>query len=80
MSIEKTLGKGTLSSGQQTNQPIYEVIKKNDLVGAFRDALAEALNEILQRLNEIADLYSAIANPALWTWDFASRWDYDQWW
>lgn len=61
-------------------QPTYEVIKREDITAAFRDALAQALSDILARLNEIADLYAAIANPSLWTWDYGSRWDYDQWW
>ena len=69
-----------LSTGDKTKQPVYDVIKRQDLVGAFRDALREALNDIISRLNEIADLYAAIANPGLWTWDYGSRWDYDQWW
>ena len=80
MSVDDSLGKDRLSTGEKTKQVVYEVIKKQDLVGAFRDALKEALNDIIQRLDQIADLYSAIANPALWTWDYASRWDYDQWW
>ena len=71
---------GRLTDRTETKQPVYEIIKRNDLVGAFRDALREALNDIITRLNEIADLYSAIAQQALWTWDYASRWDYDVWW
>jgi len=69
-----------LITGGKTSNVVYEVIKKQDLVGAFRDALTEALRDIIQRLDEIADLYSAIATEALWTWDYASRWDYDKWW
>jgi len=80
MAIPSQLNPKQLSNNEKTNQVVYEVIKKNDLVGAFRDALAEALNDIISRLNQIADLYAAIANPSLWTWDYGSRWDYDQWW
>ena len=74
------LEKSKLTTGDMTKQPVYEVIKRQDLVGAFRDALRESLSDILQRLDEIADLYAAIAQPGLWTWDYASRWDYDKWW
>jgi hypothetical protein len=74
------LEESKLTTGDRTKGPVYEVIKRQDLVGAFRDAMRESLSDIIQRLNEIADLYSAIAQPGLWTWGYASRWDYDKWW
>ena len=74
------LDSSKLVTGQKTDNVVYEVIKRQDLVGAFRDALSEALTEILVELHRIADLYSAIATAAMWTWDYASRWDYDYWW
>ena len=61
-------------------QPIYEVIKKEDLMAAFADALAVANVEILQRLDNLIELYAATACSSLWTWDNTSRWDYDMWW
>lgn len=61
-------------------QPCYEVIKREDLVAAFSEALARALVEVLERVNHFIDIYSAIVTPALWTWDYSSRWDYDIWW
>lgn len=80
MALEKILEKNRLVTGEKSDNVIYEVIKRQDLVGAFRDALTESFAEIIAELHKIADLYSAIANPALWTWDYASRWDYDLWW
>lgn len=61
-------------------QPVYEVIKREDLIGAFRDALAQALLEVLESINNLIDLYSATAPSSLWVWDKTSRWDYDMWW
>ena len=61
-------------------QPIYEVIKKEDMTAAFRDALEEALLDILARINQLIELYSVTAQPSLWTWDYTSRWDFDMWW
>lgn len=61
-------------------QPTYEVIKKEDLEAAFRDALAHANVEVLERLNQLIDMYSAVAPSSLWVWDKTSRWDYDEWW
>lgn len=61
-------------------QPVYEVIKKEDLTAAFADALAVWGAEILERLNQLIDLYSATAPSSLWTWDNTSRWDFDLWW
>lgn len=65
--------------GSTATQPIYEVIKKEDMTGAFRDALAQALLEVLERINTLVDMYSATAPASLWTWDYTSRWDYDMW-
>lgn len=60
-------------------QPTYEVIKKEDLTAAFADALAISLEEVLARINQLVDLYSATAPSSLWTWDYSSRWDFDMW-
>jgi len=61
-------------------QPVYEVIKKQDLTAAFADALAISLSEVLSRIEQLVDLYAATAPSSLWTWDHSSRWDYDKWW
>jgi len=69
-----------LKVGQKAQGPVYEVIKREDLAGAFADALAISLLEVLARINALIDLYSATAPSSLWTWDYSSRWDYDLWW
>ena len=61
-------------------QPVYEVIKKEDMQAAFRDALEEALLDVLSRINALVDMYSATAPSSLWTWGYTSRWDFDLWW
>lgn len=65
---------------EPTDQPVYEVIKRNDLVGAFRDALELSLTEVLGRINTMIDLYAAVAPSSLWVWGATSRWDFDMWW
>jgi hypothetical protein len=72
-------GNSTLDGNKQTGV-VYEYIKKADIQAAFRDALTESLSTILAKLDHIIDLYSATAQPSLWTWDNTSRWDYDKWW
>ena len=74
------LGDNNTQDGEKQTGVIYEYIKKKDIQAAFRDALKEALSTILARLNSIIDLYSATTQPALWTWDNTSRWDYDKLW
>lgn len=61
-------------------QPVYEVIKKEDLTAAFADALTVALSGVLAAIQQLIDLYAATAPSSLWTWDNTSRWDYDMWW
>jgi len=61
-------------------QPVYEVIKKEDLAAAFADALTIANVAVLERLDNLIDLYAATAPSSLWTWGNTSRWDYDMWW
>lgn len=61
-------------------QPDYEVIKKEDLQGAFEDAIERALLELLTEIRHLIDLYSATAPSSLWVWDYTARWDYDMWW
>jgi hypothetical protein len=60
--------------------PCYEVIKKEDLQAAFRDAMIDALNQITGQINSLVDTVTATAPQGLWTWNFTSRWDYDMWW
>jgi len=60
--------------------PVYEYIKKEDIEGAFRDALNVALVNILARIDTLITLYANTAPPSLWTWDHTSRWDYDMLW
>jgi len=65
---------------ESTEQTIYEVIKREDLIAAFQTALRLALDEILSRIEELTTLYSSTAASSLWTWNYTSRWDYDMWW
>jgi len=67
-------------SPETEGNPVYEVIKKEDIEAAFRDALVPALNEILSRIDSLIATMTATAPQGLWTWDFTSRWDYDMWW
>ncbi|MHA1227915.1 MAG: hypothetical protein ACTSPV_14305 [Candidatus Hodarchaeales archaeon] len=62
------------------SQPTYDIIKRKDLEGAFRDSLGLSMTEVLERINAMIDLYSATAPSSLWTWGATSRWDYDMWW
>jgi hypothetical protein len=61
-------------------QPVYEVIKKEDLAASFADALAIWGAELMAAIQELIDLYAATAPSSLWTWGHSSRWDYDKWW
>jgi len=63
-----------------TTQPVYEVITKENLTAAFKDALDQANIEVLSRLDQLIDAYSATAQPSLWVWGLTSRWGYDKWW
>ena len=67
-------------ASQDVNQPVYEVIKKEDMQGAFRDALTQSLSEVMEAINNLIDLYSATAPSSLWAWGYTSRWDFDMWW
>jgi len=61
-------------------QPVYEVIKKEDLTASFSDALAVRLDALMSAITQLIDLYAATAPSSLWTWDHTSRWDFDMWW
>jgi len=61
-------------------QPVYEVIKKEDLAAAFADALTIWGAELMAAINELIDLYAATAPKSLWTWGHTSRWGFDMWW
>jgi len=61
-------------------QPTYEVIKKEDLAAAVRDAIVAANAGMTAQLDELIDLYSATAPSSLWAWGYTSRWDFDLWW
>jgi hypothetical protein len=63
-----------------TKQPFYEVIKREDLIAAFKSAMRAMLDEILTQIEELTTLYSATAASSLWSWGYTSRWDYDMWW
>lgn len=65
---------------EKGDQPIYEIIKREDLIAAFTIALERALKEVLARIDEFIDIYTSIEVSALWIWDYSSRWDYDMWW
>jgi len=60
--------------------PTYEIIKKEDIEGAFRDALQQAMILILARVDSLIAVQTASAPQGLWVWDFKARWDYDMWW
>ena len=63
-----------------SGNPVYEYIKKEDIEGAFRDALTISLTEILARIDTLIALYSVTASPSMWVWDYTARWDFDFWW
>jgi hypothetical protein len=62
---------------KDTTGIIYEVIKKEDLVSAFREALASALIEVLGRIDYFVQIYTSIETRALWVFDLRNRLDYD---
>ena len=64
----------------KSGNPVYEYIKKEDIEGAFRDALVLAFVEITERIETLISLYAATAPQSLWTWGLTSRWGYDMWW
>ncbi len=63
-----------------SGNPVYEYIKKEDIEGAFRDALVLAFADIVAQIETLIALYAATAPPSLWTWNHTSRWGYDKWW
>jgi hypothetical protein len=60
-------------------QPVYEVIKKEDLAAAFADALTVWGAELMAAIQQLVDLFASAAPSSLWTWGTTSRWDYDVW-
>jgi hypothetical protein len=62
---------------RDTTGIVYEVIKKEDLVSAFREALASALIEVLGRIDYFIHIYTLIETRALWVFDLRNRLDYD---
>ena len=60
-------------------QPVYEVIKKEDLAAAFADALTVWGAELMAAIQQLVDLYASTAPSSLWVWNNTSRWDYDLW-
>jgi len=67
-------------SPETKGNPCYEVIKKEDLEAAFKDALVKALLEVFSRIDSLIEVVTATAPQGLWTWDYTSRWDYDMFW
>lgn len=67
-----------MGSATQTS-PIYEVIRREDIMAAFRDALRESNVEIIAQLEEISVLFSALSPASLWLWGRSSRWGFDMW-
>jgi len=61
-------------------QPCYEVIKRDDLTGAFQEAMVRAMTEILERIDNLIDIFTLTQPSALWVWDYSSRWDFDMFW
>jgi len=62
-----------------TGNPVYEVIKKEDIEGAFRDALNKALPEVLAKLDALIQTIASSTPESLWTWGYTSRWGFDRW-
>jgi hypothetical protein len=60
--------------------PTYEIIKREDITGAFRDALSSAILEVLSRIDSLIATITSTASQGLWTWNYTARWDYDKWW
>ena len=60
-------------------QPVYEVIKREDIMAAMRDAITAAFAPIMAQLQQLIDAYAATAPASLWTWGYTSRWGYDMW-
>ena len=69
-----------VSISSTKGNPVYEYIKKEDIEGAFRDALNISLSALMTQINTLISLYAATAPPSLWTWDHTARWGYDKWW
>ena len=70
-----------LNLGQSAQgNPVYEIIKKEDITGAFRDALSLSILEVLSRIDSLIATITSTATKGLWTWDYVARWDYDTWW
>jgi len=72
MKLEKPAG--------EPYQPDYEVIKREDLEAAFREALEKALSVITSKLDHLIETWAASIPSSMWTWDYTSRWDLDMWW
>ena len=66
-------------SPETKGNPCYEVIKKEDIQGAFEDALNKVMPEILAKLDNLIQTISATTPNALWTWGYTSRWGFDRW-
>jgi len=66
-------------SPETEGKPTYEVIKKEDLEAAFRDALIKALQVIIPKIDGYIEAASSGAPQGLWVWDYTSRWDIDMW-
>lgn len=75
-----TMQVSSVMAAQPSSQPIYEIIKKQDIQAAFKDAVQDALAGVLASINNLIDIYSNTASSSLWTWGMTSRWDYDMWW
>jgi hypothetical protein len=59
---------------------VYEIIKREDIREAFRDALRIELGALLISQENLITLYAASQPSSLWQWDFTSRFDFDLWW
>jgi hypothetical protein len=66
-------------SPETKGNPVYEVIKKEDIEGAFRDALNKVLPEVVDKLDNLIDVISSVTPTSLWTWGYTSRWGFDKW-
>ena len=63
----------------RSGNPVYEIIKKEDLEAAFTDALSKALKDANERIDTLIELYSETAPSSMWVWGFTSRWGLDFW-
>jgi hypothetical protein len=69
----------TVGSVASTGAPIYEVIRREDIMAAFRDALNISNTAIMSQLDTLIELETSRASASVWHWGMWSRWGLDVW-